>query len=897
MVHIKVNFSSIILENIHLKNCLKFCPFIILLLSALFLVPIAVSGQLSVSSFPINENFDGIGITATTTLPAGFEFGNNTSDFTNVANTTSTTLAGGTSGTGALNSSSTGGVYNYANGVTASSTDRSVGFLTSGSFSSPRDIFFGFTNNTGSTITAITVNFDYEKYRTGTRAWDWTFFHGATSSAILTAATAGDQAYIADVANGVVNPATTNSKTVVLTGLSIANGTSYYFRWHYAGNGGSTNSQGISLDNISISIPSSGPQISVTGTPVSISTVYGTPSSTTSCLVSGSNLTTGILVTAPSGFQISLSANSGFTSSIIVGSSGTIPSTTIYIRLTGNAVFNGSPYSGNLLCSATGAVSVTVAIPSSVVSKLTISTTGVTAANKIFNGNLTATISGASLTGVVNGDVLSINYAGTFADNLPGIAKPVTSTLSLSGTNASSYVLTQPSGLFANILPRSLNITGLTANNKNYNGNSTATLSGIATLNGMLATEAGFPEGLETGSKTTYTTQNVAVGTGSWNFEDALIGTSASDRKYGLASARIQNTGKLSMNFNVFIDSIFVTVSHAKYGTESSSTWGLFKSVNQGSTWTQEGSNVTTSLTTLQKAYFKINYSGDIRFQIRKLSGGILNIDSVALTTDTTTTPVVNATDNDHIAMGNPTGAVTDVSMPTNYLLIKPQFDLAYNSTKGTAAWVAYHLDASDMGSTPRCDCFTLDTQLPSSFYRATDNDYVGTGFDRGHQVTSSHRNNNATNNAATFKMSNIMPQAPNLNQLPWNHLETYCTTLADNGYELFIYTGGYGIGGTGSNGGVTNTISGGDITVPSHYWKVVVILSNGNNDVSRVNTSTRVIAVVMPNTQSLPSNTWGIYRTSVDVIESATGFDFLSNLSASLQSTIEATVDSGPTN
>ncbi len=403
-----------------------------------------------------------------------------------------------------------------------------------------------------------------------------------------------------------------------------------------------------------------------------------------------------------------------------------------------------------------------------------------------------------------------------------------------------------------------------------------------------------FPETMENGIKTSYAAADVLLTTGSWNFEDALIGTTSSDRKNGAKSARIQNTGKFTMNFDVYCDTSVVTVWHAKYASESNSTWALYKSTNGGGTWTQEGSTVTTSSTTLQSASFVVNMIGNIRFQIRKLTGGKLNIDDFNITANTI---IVSGNDNDHLAMGNPSNAVTDISFPDNYLLIKPQYDLAYDNSKGSAAWVAWHLDLSDVGTTPRCDCFATDMQLPSSFYRAGSSSYSGSGFDRGHQVASSQRNNNITNNAVTFLMSNMMPQAPNLNQVTWNNLEQYCLDLINSGYELYTYSGGYGTGGTGSNGGVTNSIASGNINVPSHFWKIVVILPVGNNDVSRVTTTTRVITVDMPNTQTVNTHTWGYYRTSIDAIETATGFDFMTSLTNTLQTTLEAAVDNGPTN
>ncbi len=260
------------------KTFYKFLFLTVLLIGQL------VVGQVSITSSPYSQNFT-IGSSATASLPSGFKFGNNTTDWTAAGNVTATAVAAGTSGTGALTGSSSGNYYNFANGVTASSTDRAIGVLTTGSFSSPRDVFFAFTNNTGSTVTSIDLTFDYEKYRTGTRAWDMTFFHGNTETNINTAATAGNQSYAADGANAVVNPPTTISKTVSLTGLSIPNGTTYYFRWRFAGNGGSTNSQGIGIDNISLTLTSAPSIVVPTVTTTSVSSI------TTSSASSGGNVT------------------------------------------------------------------------------------------------------------------------------------------------------------------------------------------------------------------------------------------------------------------------------------------------------------------------------------------------------------------------------------------------------------------------------------------------------------------------------------------------------------------------------------------------------------------------------------------------------------------------------
>ena len=261
--------------------------------------------------------------------------------------------------------------------------------------------------------------------------------------------------------------------------------------------------------------------------------------------------------------------------------------------------------------------------------------------------------------------------------------------------------------------------------------------------------------------------------------------------------------------------------------------------------------------------------------------------------------PIINsdaAVRDDNMAMGNPSGAVTDTKVPNNYLMRKTQYALSYNNSKGTANWVSWHLNSAWMGTTSRCDCFAIDNTLPTGFFRAPTTNYTGTGFDRGHQCPSADRNRGTTDNAATFLMTNIMPQSPNLNQITWEDLESYCRRLVSQGNELYIVSGGIGTGGIGSSGRLTNSLASGRINVPARYWKVILILPDGTNDISRVTTSTRTIAVLMPNTQTVNSLPWGNYRVSIDSVESVTGYNFLSNISTATQSIIEANVDRGPT-
>jgi endonuclease G len=251
------------------------------------------------------------------------------------------------------------------------------------------------------------------------------------------------------------------------------------------------------------------------------------------------------------------------------------------------------------------------------------------------------------------------------------------------------------------------------------------------------------------------------------------------------------------------------------------------------------------------------------------------------------------ASASEHLVMGNPSNAVVDVNQPTNYLLDKPQYAVSYHRDRGIPNWVSWHLDSTWIGSTPRQNDFRADTTLPAGWYQVQNTDYTGSGFDRGHHCPSADRTNSVATNSATFLMTNMMPQAPDNNQGPWEALESYSRTLVSAGNELYIIAGGTGTGGTGSNGGTTNTVASGHVTVPNVTWKVIMVLpAASGDDVSRVNNSTRVIAIIMPNTQGIRNNTWQQYRVSVDQVEALTGFDFFSNVPAAIQSVIEAQVD-----
>lgn len=289
-------------------------------------------------------------------------------------------------------------------------------------------------------------------------------------------------------------------------------------------------------------------------------------------------------------------------------------------------------------------------------------------------------------------------------------------------------------------------------------------------------------------------------------------------------------------------------------------------------------------------------------------------------TAKTTTTPAVSKTsaksasgtkgsnekadlghaENDPLYFGNPTDAFTDTSLATNYLMVKPQYTLSYNSQTLCPNWVAWHLDSDDMGDADRQDDFRPDPDLPSEWHAVTKSDYQynAYGFDRGHVCPSADRTATLDDNSMTFLMTNMVPQSPDNNRVIWMHFENYERELVEQGNELYIIAGAYGTGGTSSKGTfdeIPITTKSGEtyhMNVPAYSWKVCVVIPDGKDDLSRVTKDTTTIALNVPNKMGMgKTGDWEQFLVSIDYIEEQTGYDFFELLPDDIENAIEASV------
>lgn len=226
------------------------------LFSILLLISGLLSGQIPLTngSPSASENFDGMA--ALLPLPTNWRMH---------ASTASPTWAGGSTSVtqqASMGTPNTGGTYNWGqNGA----VERAVGSMTSSGFVSPNNLMAQFVNNGTSNILSLSVAYDAERYRVNTTAVSVQFYYSLNGTA-WTAVSAGDIA-AASFPTGAssytfVSPLIVNVAAFSVNGLAIAPASNFYLRWTILG-GGNTNSQGIGLDNVSVTatFAAAGPEI------------------------------------------------------------------------------------------------------------------------------------------------------------------------------------------------------------------------------------------------------------------------------------------------------------------------------------------------------------------------------------------------------------------------------------------------------------------------------------------------------------------------------------------------------------------------------------------------------------------------------------------------------------
>ncbi len=125
----------------------------------------------------------------------------------------------------------------------------------------------------------------------------------------------------------------------------------------------------------------------------------------------------------------------------------------------------------------------TTATTSADIAPKTITVTGLTTSNKVYDRTNIAILTGGSLVGVISPDVVNFSASGTFSQTNVGTGIAITSTSTIDNSN---YILTQPVLTARDITAKPLTVTGVITANKVYDRNNVAILTG-GTLVGVIS--------------------------------------------------------------------------------------------------------------------------------------------------------------------------------------------------------------------------------------------------------------------------------------------------------------------------------------------------------------------------------------------------------------------------
>ena len=242
-----------------------------------------------------------------------------------------------------------------------------------------------------------------------------------------------------------------------------------------------------------------------------------------------------------------------------------------------------------------------------------------------------------------------------------------------------------------------------------------------------------------------------------------------------------------------------------------------------------------------------------------------------------------------HLALGDP--GAGQAAGADNHFMDKQIFALSYNSSKGTSNWVGWRLVKSDFHDADREDDFHADPDLMPPMTIVRYEDYAGTGFDSGHMCPDADRNISLETESKTYAMTNMVPQTGKLNRGIWSRIEARCREAAKKDKEVYIVAGPLGKGGIPkAKKPPVESFAMGKVTVPSHCWKVILVVDAGpGTPAQRVRSDSPVIAFILANDDASKSlddkKATGV--VSVAEVEKRTGLTFFAAVPADVRSAL----------
>ncbi len=217
----------------------------------------------------------------------------------------------------------------------------------------------------------------------------------------------------------------------------------------------------------------------------------------------------------------------------------------------------------------------------------------------------------------------------------------------------------------------------------------------------------------------------------------------------------------------------------------------------------------------------------------------------------------------------------TDYARVHNWVHVirNPGFLVGYSELRRNPLWVAYRLrPVEQKRHLPRPQGFSVDWR---TLMRVSHEDYSRSGYDRGHLAPNYAISQLYGRSAqyATFRMSNITPQRPHLNQELWQRLEEVeIDRFARRLGELWVVTGPV------FDNRMEYLSSG--VEVPDAFYKMIIDLDDRQQP--------RVLAFLVP--QNVRGDEpLDRFVVTVDEVERVTGFDFFHRLPDDVEQRLES--------
>lgn len=199
-------------------------------------------------------------------------------------------------------------------------------------------------------------------------------------------------------------------------------------------------------------------------------------------------------------------------------------------------------------------------------------------------------------------------------------------------------------------------------------------------------------------------------------------------------------------------------------------------------------------------------------------------------------------------------------------------YTVSYNKEWKIPNWVAWKLTAGRLaGKARRTNEFLPDPDVPGR-YSAETGDYATSRYDRGHMAPAGDMKWSQDAMNESFYLSNICPQASNLNQGDWRELEERCRVWAKKMGDLYIVCGPVVEPDTWHK-----RVGRNKVTVPDGFFKVVLLLGE----------RPCAVGFLYPNDDC--DAPLSAYAVAVDSVEAVTGIDFFPRLDDEVEKRVEA--------